>query len=91
MTMKNDVKPEEGLTCHFIIDMRNLTHFDLSTLKSLQNLHFKWAPSDQRSRQELSFMTLKSDTKFEEKLTCGLQNDMMNLENFHQSTQKCQN
>ena len=36
-------------------------------------------------------MTLKSDAKFEEKLTCGLENDMKNLANFHQSTQKCQN
>ena len=30
-------------------------------------------------------MTLKSDAKFEEKLTCGLENDMRNLANFHQS------
>ena len=36
-------------------------------------------------------MTLKSDAEFKEKLTCCLQNDMRNLENFHQSTQKCQN
>ena len=36
-------------------------------------------------------MTLKSDAKFEEKLTCGWENDVMNLANFHQSTQKCQN
>ena len=36
-------------------------------------------------------MTLKSDAKFEEKLTCGLENDMKNLANFHQSTQKSQN
>ena len=35
-------------------------------------------------------MTLKSDAKFEEKLNCGLKNDMKNLVNFHQSTQKCQ-
>ena len=35
-------------------------------------------------------MTLKSDAKFEEKLTCGLENDS-NLANFHQSTLKCQN
>ena len=34
-------------------------------------------------------MTLRSDSNFEEKLTCGLQNDRRNLENFHQST--CQN
>ena len=36
-------------------------------------------------------MTLKSDAKFEEKLTCDLENDMRNLANFHQSTRKCQN
>ena len=36
-------------------------------------------------------MTLKSDAKFEEKLTCGLENYMSNLANFHQSTQKCKN
>ena len=36
-------------------------------------------------------MTLKSDMKFEEKLTCGLENDMRNLANFHQNTQKSQN
>ena len=31
-------------------------------------------------------MTLKSDVKFEEKLTSGLENDMRNMVNFHQST-----
>ena len=36
-------------------------------------------------------MTMKNDAKFEEKLTCCLENDMRNLANFHQSTQKCQN
>ena len=36
-------------------------------------------------------MILKSETKCEEKLTCGLEKDMMNLRNFHQSTQKSQN
>ena len=28
-------------------------------------------------------MTLKSDTKIEEKLTCGLENDMKNFANFY--------
>ena len=36
-------------------------------------------------------MTLKSDAKFEEKLTCGLENDLRNLANFHQSTRNSQN
>ena len=34
MTMKNDTKIEEELTCHFKTDMRNLTNFDPSTQKS---------------------------------------------------------
>ena len=34
MTIKNDVKFEEELTCRFKIDMRNLTNFDSSTRKS---------------------------------------------------------
>ena len=28
-------------------------------------------------------MTLKSDAKFKEKLTCGLENDMRNLSSFY--------
>ena len=31
MTLKNDGKSEEELTCRFKIDMRNLTNFDPST------------------------------------------------------------
>ena len=34
MIMKNDTKIEEGLTCHFKTDMRNLTNFDSNTRKS---------------------------------------------------------
>ena len=44
-----------------------------------------------RSTEELSFMTLKNDAKFKERLTCSLKNDTKNLANFHQSTQECQN
>ena len=36
-------------------------------------------------------MRLDSDVKFEEKLTCGLENNTSNLVNFHQSTWKSQN
>ena len=31
-------------------------------------------------------MVTKSNKKLEEKLTCGLKNDMKNLANFYQST-----
>ena len=34
MAMKNNAKFEEKLSCHFKTDMRNLTNFDSSTLKS---------------------------------------------------------
>ena len=34
MTMKNDAKFKEELTCQFKIDIRNLTNFDRSTRKS---------------------------------------------------------
>ena len=33
-------------------------------------------------------MTLKSDAKFKEKLTCGFKYDMKDLVNFHPTTQK---
>ena len=36
-------------------------------------------------------MTLESDVKFEKKLTFGLENNIKNLVNFHQSTSKSQN
>ena len=36
-------------------------------------------------------MKLECDAKLEEKLTCGLENQMRNLANFHQSTRKSQN
>ena len=47
---------------------------------------FRW-----KNTEELCFMTLKSDAKFEEKLTLGSKNDMRNLVNFHPTTQKSKN
>ena len=40
MTMKNDAKFEEELTCHFKVDMRNLTNFDPSTFIRAQRCSF---------------------------------------------------
>ena len=34
MTMKNNAKFEDELTCHFKSDMRNLTNFDSSNQNS---------------------------------------------------------
>ena len=39
MTMSNDAKFQIELTCHFKVDMRNLTNFDSNTQKS-QKLAF---------------------------------------------------
>ena len=36
-------------------------------------------------------MTLKSDAKFEEKLTLGSKNDIKNLVNFNASSEKSEN
>ena len=36
MTMKNNPKFEEELTCHFKTDMRNLLNFDYITRKSVR-------------------------------------------------------
>ena len=46
MTMKNDAKINEELTCQFKIDMRNLTNFGPSIRKS-QKFALQWAASDQ--------------------------------------------
>ena len=40
--------------------------------------------------EELRFMTMENDAKFEEKLTCQLKIDMRNLTNFDPSTRKSQ-
>ena len=40
--------------------------------------------------EDLCLMTHNSDAKFEEKLTCGLENEVRNSANFYQSTRKSQ-
>ena len=80
------------LICCFKTD-KNLVNFYPSTQASkiytlIGPLHEKYVMFDLKKYSELSFMTLESDTKFEEKLTCGLENNMRNLPNFYQSTWK---
>ena len=36
-------------------------------------------------------MTLKGDAKFEEELTCDLENNMRNMTNFHRTNLESQN
>ena len=46
MTLKNDKKSDEELTCRFKIGIRNLTIFDLRT-KKCQKFTLSWAAFDQ--------------------------------------------
>ena len=86
MTMKSGAKFEEKLTIDSKNDMRNLAHFNASSSKS-ENLHFsqQHMKFQLKIAKELSFMTLKNDPKFEEKLTFCLQNDIRNLVSFNTS------
>ena len=95
MTMKNNAKFEEELTCRFKISMRNLTNFEPSTWMS-QKFSLWGTPFEQiiclsqKSTEEVSFMTMEWDTKFAEELTCHFKIDIRNLTNFDLSTRKSQ-
>ena len=85
----------ENLICCFKND-KKLVNFDLSTRNS-QNLHFDWfllwkyITFDLKKNRGVIFHDTEEWCKFEEKLTCGLENEMRNMANFHQSTRKSQN
>ena len=67
-------------------------NFDPSTQKSQKFALWLFLSGNvwPKKVQELSFITLESDAKVYEKLACGLQNNMRNLANIHQSTLKSQ-
>ena len=84
----------------FVSKMTRIWWILIRALKSLKKLHFDWSllckvynvwPKKVQRSVFHHTETLKSHAKFEEKLTCGLENDMRNLANFHQNTWKCQN
>ena len=58
---------------------------------ALSHLPKPYKVSAKKNTEELSLMTLNSDAKFKEKLTCGFKYDMRNLVNFHQILQKSEN
>ena len=66
--MKNDAKFDEELTCHFKIDMGNLTNFDSST---------------QSLKKKYRGVMFDGNEDFEGKLICVFKNDMRNLANLH--------
>ena len=90
MTLKIDTKFEEKMICYIKND-KNLVSFDLSTRNS-QNFYFDWLflykiynVWPKKSPEELFFMTLMNDAKFEEKMTVGLKNNLRNMVYLHQS------
>ena len=97
MTLKNDEKSEDKLTCRFKIDRRNLTKFDSSPwVTQIYTLMGCFCPNYimfelQKYRGVIFHDTIESDAKFEEILAFDLENDMRSLAKFHQSTQKSQN
>ena len=70
MTLKNDAKFKEKLTCGFKYDMRNLVNFHPTTQKS-ENFtsigHFcpKHMRLELKNAEELSSVTLNSDVNLE--------------------------
>ena len=78
MTMKNDQKPEEELTCHFKIDITNLTNFDSRAWKvsnictSMGCFWPNYIMLELRyGMYRACLIALKTDAKFEGKLTCA--------------------
>ena len=78
MTLKGDAKFKGKLTCGLKNNIRNLVNFHVSSQKS-ENLHFDvlllskvHKDLDEKAQERyVCLMILKSDAKFEEKLTLG--------------------
>ena len=75
-----------------------LVTWNMACSQKSENLHFDrlvlskpYEFLDVKYTEELRLMTLKSDAKFEEKLTFGPRNDMRNLVNFYASSGKYKN
>ena len=77
MTMKNDTKIEEELTCRFKIDMRNFTNFDPSTRKSKKFVLIGslWPKYILFELQRYRGVIFHDTVEFEEKLTNGSKKD----------------
>ena len=102
MTLSVVQNLKKNLFFFFFKNDKNLVNFDPSTKKlmipALINLHFDWSllckvynvwpKKVQRSYISWHWRLMQNLKK---KLTCGLENDMRNLAEFHQNTWKCQN
>ena len=85
------------LTCNLKNDINNLVNFHASSKKS-ESFHCDrillskaYKDLDEKKTEELCFMRLKSNAKFEEKLSLGSKNDMSYLVTFIVSSSKSEN
>ena len=93
MTLKGDAKFKGELICGLKKDIRNLVNFHASSRKS-ENLQFDWIllkhikhiKFQMKKYRRVSLVTMKSDAKFEGKLTLGFKNDRKNLVNTNVSS-----
>ena len=71
VTVKNDTKLEEQLTCRFKTGMRNLTNFDPEVSKMYSLIGSFWSTYimlELKNYRGVILMTLNVDAKFEGKL-----------------------
>ena len=93
MTRKNDEKSEEELTCHFKIDIRNLTNFDsskwVSESYSLMGCFWpNYIMFELKKYRGVIFHDTRQWCKISRKMNGGLENGMRNLAKFYQNTRK---
>ena len=79
-------KLAKGIWLNFMQAVENLKISTLMGSFCPKHIKFWW-----KRTEELCLMTLKSDAKFEEKLTLGSKNGMRNLINFNASSGKSKN
>ena len=95
ITLKNDAKFEEELTCALKNHTGNLVNFT-GTLKNFKICNCRdfcprYIMFELKFTEELCVMTLKGYAIFKEKLTSGLKNDIRSLVNLHASNCKPEN
>ena len=90
-----DAKFEGKMTCAFKTDMRNLANFHQSMFETpkigiLRGSFYRKSKLSLKFTGEFCVMTMKSDAKFEEELTCQFKSDIEDMTNFNPSTRKSQ-
>ena len=93
MTLKNDEKFEEELTDRYEeFDEFGSKHSRISKIWTLMGSFWpKYIMLELKKYRRIIFHDAEEWSKFKQRLTCGLENDMRNLAHFYQGTQKSLN